>query len=85
MNDRIRDAREEVRSWPIDELIQNGLGLDRRNDNPEAARYFLAYQDWAPLSPDEIFAEFDPDTARHTQVYVDFPYCPTVCNFCALL
>lgn len=77
------EAEQEIQTWNLDELKNRGVVLDRVEENPEAARYFLAYGDWHPVESREIFADFRPETARHTQIYVDFPFCPTVCNFCA--
>ena len=45
MDRRLLDALDEVRTLPIATLADEGLFLDRVNDNPEAARYFLAYGD----------------------------------------
>jgi coproporphyrinogen III oxidase-like Fe-S oxidoreductase len=81
--DRILEAERIVRSLSVDGLEASGFFLDRVKENPEAARYFLAYGDWAPVSVEEIFDSIDSATAGLTQVYVDFPFCPTICNFCA--
>lgn len=84
MDDKyLKQATEEVASWPMAKLAADGIKLDRIDDNPEAARYFLAYADWDKVDPDVIFEQMADDTGQKTQVYVDFPYCPTVCNFCA--
>ncbi len=82
-DEHLSRARELLRSLPIEDVRSNGLQLDRVDDNPEAARYFLAYGNWSKISADEIFDDMDPTTGERTQVYVDFPFCPTVCNFCA--
>src|SRR5262245_10625412 len=83
MEDLFAEARRVIRALPLDEIRAAGVQLDRVHDNPEAARYFLAYADWTPSNPDEIFASPDAGPAGYTQVYVDLPFCPTVCNFCA--
>jgi oxygen-independent coproporphyrinogen-3 oxidase len=67
----------------VENLKATSVFLDRLNDNPEAARYFLTYSDWSPVTSEDIFHKLDAKTAERTQVYVDFPFCPTVCNFCA--
>lgn len=83
MKDILTQAQARVSSLPLEELQSSGVFLNRLTDNPEAARYFLTYGDWARVTPEEIFADFDAETAEPTQVYVDFPFCPSVCNFCA--
>ncbi|HEX8282685.1 MAG TPA: radical SAM protein [Pyrinomonadaceae bacterium] len=83
MSNLLAAAEEKLKSLPLDDLKGSSIFLNRIKDNPEAARYFLMYGDWGKFSPDSIFAECDAETAEHTQVYVDFPFCPTVCNFCA--
>jgi len=68
---------------PIENLKLNGIAVDRVYENPEAARYFLMFADWKKISSKEIFSDLDKNTARHTQVYVDFPFCKRFCDFCA--
>ncbi|WP_158217989.1 coproporphyrinogen-III oxidase family protein [Marinibacterium profundimaris] len=66
------------------EALEMGrIGIDRLNDNPEAARYHLAYADWAPWTQEDWIAELDPQSLKRTNIYVDFPFCPQVCSFCA--
>jgi len=83
MRDILREARDQLASLPVETLKTTRVFLDRLNDNPEAARYFLTYSDWSPVTAEEIFDAVEAKTAERTQVYVDFPFCPTVCNFCA--
>src|SRR5690242_9911290 len=83
MDERLLEALDEVRALPLAALAESGVFLDRVNHNPEAARYFLAYGDWVCVSEAEVLARLDPETAAHTQIYVDFPFCKTLCNFCA--
>lgn len=83
MRDLLAQAEEVLQSLPLEALRATGNSLDRVEQNPEAARYFLAYGDWKPVEPNEIFSTLDPVSAAHTHVYVDFPFCPVVCNFCA--
>lgn len=83
MDPRLSAALEEVHTLPLTALTESGIFLDRVNHNPEAARYFLAYGDWAPVSEELVLGNLDPATAEHTQIYVDFPFCKTLCNFCA--
>ena len=83
MIDAVVKARETIESLPLDKLKASGFYLDRVKDNPEAARYFLAYGDWFPITSEEVFEAPERSSAEQTQVYVDFPFCPTVCTFCA--
>ena len=83
MKTMLAEAEELVRSLPLGALNASRLVLDRVRDNPEAARYFLAYGDWTPVSAEQVFSDLEAQPAEHTQVYVDFPFCPQVCNFCA--
>jgi oxygen-independent coproporphyrinogen-3 oxidase len=83
MRDILGEAQDALTSLPVESLKTSGVFLDRLNDNPEAARYFLTYSDWSPVTSEDIFDQIDAKTAERTQVYVDFPFCPTVCNFCA--
>jgi oxygen-independent coproporphyrinogen-3 oxidase len=81
--DLIAFAEERIAQLPLEALKHAGIQLDRVEDNPEAARYFLAYGDWGKVSSSDIFEHMDPGTGQSTQIYMDFPYCPKVCNFCA--
>ena len=83
MNDVLTRANEIINSLPLENLRAAGIFLDRLNDNPEAARYFLAYSDWGPIVQHDVFSSLELDAAASTQVYVDFPFCATVCTFCA--
>jgi oxygen-independent coproporphyrinogen-3 oxidase len=79
----LSDAKERLRALDADALRMDGIGVDRLNDNPEAARYHLAYADWAPWTHEGWAARLDLDSLTRTNVYVDFPFCPQVCSFCA--
>jgi oxygen-independent coproporphyrinogen-3 oxidase len=79
----LEQGREQVRSLPLAALEREGIFIDRLNDNPEAPRHFIAFGDWHALEVKEIFANLDPVTMKRTMVYLDFPYCKRVCNFCA--
>lgn len=59
------------------------IGLDRVDDNPDAGRYFVAFSDWEPWRHDMRYDDIDETTAAHSQIYVDFPFCPVICTFCA--
>ena len=83
MSELFSEAERIADSIPFELLKANGIFLDRVRDNPEAPRYFLAYGDWARVSPAEIFHFLPCDSSRDTELYVDFPFCPTICNFCA--
>jgi oxygen-independent coproporphyrinogen III oxidase len=83
MTELLLEAERIVESIPFDLLKANRIFVDRVKDNPEASRYFLAYGDWGRVSAAEIFESLDPALAPDTELYVDFPFCPTICNFCA--
>jgi|GEM_PF-2335410 len=79
----IVEAKKISAGLPLKMLKANGFAVDRINENPEAARYFLMFAEWKKITEEEIFSSLDTSTARETQVYVDFPFCNKLCDFCA--
>ena len=76
-------AKKTVEGFPVRRLYDAGIFVDRVNENPEAARYFLMFAEWGPISPEAIFSNLDNHTARRTHLYIDFAFCKKFCEFCA--
>ncbi|TAM37217.1 radical SAM protein [bacterium] len=79
----IIEAKKILAELPVRRLKAQGFTVDRIHENPEAARYFLMFAEWKNMTAEEIFGSLDTATAKETQVYIDFPFCNKLCDFCA--